>query len=195
MKDQKNKLDDGKKQIDQKIEADHKKKVDQKIEADHKKKVDQKVEIDDKNDLKDLSNPKNIRSFQIIKDIKLWNKFRRVSKWNLIDLKVFIWTTFNNTTIYVYTKKGDLIYSKTPSSFGLKGTKWSSPYGATLVVNDFIYFFKTLNVKMFDIVINGRNSNWYFMLKKIGNIFIIRSIEDNQVFVLNGVWRVNPKSK
>lgn len=50
--------------------------------------------------------------------------------------KIFITATFNNTIVTITNEKGDVISWSSSGARGFKGTRKSTPYAATLAVED-----------------------------------------------------------
>lgn len=69
--------------------------------------------------------------------------------------KVFISATFNNTLVTITNSKGDTIAWSSSGSKGFKGTRKSTPYAASLAVEDAAKKAVALGLKAVEIYVKG----------------------------------------
>ncbi len=69
--------------------------------------------------------------------------------------KVFISATFNNTLVSITNSKGDTIAWSSSGSKGFKGTRKSTPYAASLAVEDAAKKAVALGLKAVEIYVKG----------------------------------------
>lgn len=69
--------------------------------------------------------------------------------------KVFVSTTFNNTIVTVANEKGDTISWSSSGNVGFKGTRKSTPYAATLAVEQAVRRGKEAGLQTVEVFIKG----------------------------------------
>lgn len=69
--------------------------------------------------------------------------------------RVYITSTFNNTLVTVTNDKGDAIGWSSAGARGFKGTRKSTPYAASLAVEDVVRRLVGLGMKTADIYVKG----------------------------------------
>ena len=105
--------------------------------------------------------------------------------------KVFITSTFNNTLVTVTNDKGDTLGWSSAGAKGFKGTRKSTPYAASLAVEDAVKKIVEKGLKSADIFIKGPGSGRDSSLRGIKNAgLFITSISDVTPIPHNG-----PRSK
>lgn len=72
--------------------------------------------------------------------------------------KIYITATFNNTLVTITNEKGDTIAWSTAGARGFKGTRKSTPYAATLAVEDVAKKALEKGVKTVDVYVKGPGS-------------------------------------
>ncbi len=72
--------------------------------------------------------------------------------------KVYITSTFNNTLVTMTNDKGDTIAWSSSGARGFKGTRKSTPYAATLAVEDVTKKGLERGIKSVDIYVKGPGS-------------------------------------
>ncbi len=72
--------------------------------------------------------------------------------------KIFISATFNNTLVTITNSKGDTISWSSSGSKGFKGTRKSTPYAASLAVEDAAKRAVALGLKSVEIYVKGPGS-------------------------------------
>ncbi len=72
--------------------------------------------------------------------------------------KVFITATFNNTLVTIANNKGDTIAWGSAGSAGFKGTRKSTPYAATIAVENAVKKAKDMGLKTVDVFVKGPGS-------------------------------------
>lgn len=69
--------------------------------------------------------------------------------------RVYVSTTFNNTVVTVTNEKGDTIAWSSSGNVGFKGTRKSTPYAATLAVDQAIKKAREVGVATVEVFIKG----------------------------------------
>lgn len=72
--------------------------------------------------------------------------------------KVYITSTFNNTLVTMANEKGDAIAWSSSGARGFKGTRKSTPYAATLAVEDVTKKGVERGIKSVDVYVKGPGS-------------------------------------
>lgn len=72
--------------------------------------------------------------------------------------KVYITATFNNTLVTITNEKGDAISWSSSGARGFKGTRKSTPYAATLAVEDAAKRAMEKGLKTVDVYVKGPGS-------------------------------------
>lgn len=72
--------------------------------------------------------------------------------------KVFITATFNNTLVTITNENGDTLSWSSSGSRGFKGTRKSTPYAASLAVEDAAKRAMVKGVKTVDVFVKGPGS-------------------------------------
>lgn len=101
--------------------------------------------------------------------------------------KVYITATFNNTIVTVTNNKGETLSWSSSGARGFKGTRKSTPYAATLAVEDAARKANNMGVKNVDVYIKGPGSGRDAALRGIKSVGIsILSIADITPMPHNG---------
>lgn len=104
---------------------------------------------------------------------------------------VYITATFNNTLVSVTTEKGDVVSWSSSGSRGFKGTRKSTPYAASLAVENAAVKALNRGMKAVDVFVKGPGSGRDSSLKAIKAAGLsIASISDITPLPHNG-----PKAK
>ncbi len=72
--------------------------------------------------------------------------------------KVYVTATFNNTVVTVTNDKGDTLAWSSSGARGFKGTRKSTPYAATLAVEDVVKRVMEKGLKTVEVYIKGPGS-------------------------------------
>ncbi|MDP2649563.1 MAG: 30S ribosomal protein S11 [bacterium] len=101
--------------------------------------------------------------------------------------KIFITSTFNNTIVTITTDKGNTVAWSSAGSRGFKGTRKSTPYAASLAVEDAVKKASAGGMKSVDVFVKGPGSGRDSALRaiKTGG-FSISSITDITPIPHNG---------
>src|SRR6185503_10652010 len=88
------------------------------------------------------------------------NTTKKVTKKKSVNLvtehgKVYITSTFNNTLVTVTNDKGDTLGWSSAGAKGYKGTRKSTPYAASVAVEDVVKRIVSLGLKSADIYVKG----------------------------------------
>jgi small subunit ribosomal protein S11 len=105
--------------------------------------------------------------------------------------RVYVTSTFNNTLVTVTNDKGDTLGWSSAGAKGYKGTRKSTPYAASVAVEDVVRKIVEKGLKSADIYIKGPGSGRDSSLRGIRNAGLqISSISDITPMPHNG-----PRSK
>jgi len=105
--------------------------------------------------------------------------------------RVYITATFNNTLVTVTNDKGDTLGWSSSGSRGFKGTRKSTPYAASVAVEDVVKKIVAKGMKSVDVFVKGPGSGRDSSLRGIKNAGpVITSISDVTPMPHNG-----PRSK
>ena len=105
--------------------------------------------------------------------------------------RVYITATFNNTLVTVTNDKGDTLGWSSSGSRGFKGTRKSTPYAASVTVEDVVKRVVAKGMKSVDVFVKGPGSGRDSSLRGIKNAGpVITSISDVTPMPHNG-----PRSK
>lgn len=69
--------------------------------------------------------------------------------------KVYVSTTFNNTIVTITNEKGDAISWSSSGNSGFKGTRKSTPYAATMAVDQAVKKAREFGLQTVDVFIKG----------------------------------------
>lgn len=69
--------------------------------------------------------------------------------------RVYVSTTFNNTVVTVTNEKGDAVSWSSSGAMGFKGTRKSTPYAATLAVEEAIKKARETGLQSVEVFIKG----------------------------------------
>src|SRR5258707_12435262 len=83
--------------------------------------------------------------------------------------RVFITSTFNNTLVTVTNDKGDTLGWSSAGAKGFKGTRKSTPYAASLAVEDIVKKIVEKGLKSADIFVKGPGSGRDSSLRGVKN--------------------------
>jgi small subunit ribosomal protein S11 len=101
--------------------------------------------------------------------------------------RVYITATFNNTLVTVTNDKGDTLGWSSSGSKGFKGTRKSTPYAASLAVEDVVRRIMTLGMESADVFVRGPGSGRESSLRGIRSAGLsITSIADTTPMPHNG---------
>jgi small subunit ribosomal protein S11 len=105
--------------------------------------------------------------------------------------RVYITSTFNNTLVTVTNDKGDTLGWSSAGAKGFKGTRKSTPYAASLAVEEVVKKIVDKGLKTADIFVKGPGAGRDSSLRGIRNAgLFITSISDITPMPYNG-----PRSK
>lgn len=105
--------------------------------------------------------------------------------------RVYITATFNNTLVTVTNDKGDTLGWSSSGSRGFKGTRKSTPYAASVAVEEVVKRIVAKGLKSVDVFVKGPGSGRDSSLRGIKNAGpVIASISDVTPIPHNG-----PRSK
>lgn len=101
--------------------------------------------------------------------------------------RVYVTSTFNNTLVTVTNDKGDALGWSSSGAKGFKGTRKSTPYAASIAVEDIVKQIVAKGLKAADIFIKGPGSGRESSLRGIRNAGLtILSITDITPMPHNG---------
>lgn len=101
--------------------------------------------------------------------------------------RVYITSTFNNTLVTVTNDKGDTLGWSSAGAKGFKGTRKSTPYAASMAVEDVVKRIVEKGLKSADIFVKGPGSGRDSSLRGIRNAgLFIQSISDITPMPHNG---------
>lgn len=101
--------------------------------------------------------------------------------------KIYITSTFNNTLVTITNEKGETIAWSSAGSRGFKGTRKSTPYAATLAVEDVARRALEKGIKIVEVFIKGPGSGRDSALRAIKSAGLsIASIADITPIPHNG---------
>lgn len=101
--------------------------------------------------------------------------------------RVYITATFNNSLVSITTDKGDVISWSSSGNAGFKGTRKSTPYAASLAVENAAKKALSLGLKSVDVFIKGPGSGRDSALRAIKSAGLsITSIADITPIPHNG---------
>ncbi len=107
--------------------------------------------------------------------------------------RVYVSATFNNTIVTITNDKGDVVSWSSSGARGFKGTRKSTPYAATLAVEDAVKKALQKGVKEVDVYVKGPGSGRDSSLRAIKSAGLsIMSISDITPIPHNGP---RPKSR
>lgn len=102
--------------------------------------------------------------------------------------KVYVSSTFNNTVVTVTNEKGDTISWSSSGNVGFKGTRKSTPYAATLAVDQALRKARESGLSSVEVFIKGPGAGRDAALRAIRNSgFSISMIADVTPIPHNGV--------
>ena len=105
--------------------------------------------------------------------------------------RVYITATFNNTLVTVTNDKGDTLGWSSSGAKGFKGTRKSTPYAASVAVEEVVKKLVARGMKSVDVFVKGPGSGRDSSLRGIKNAGpVITSISDVTPMPHNG-----PRSK
>lgn len=105
--------------------------------------------------------------------------------------RVYITSTFNNTLVTVTNERGDTLGWSSSGAKGYKGTRKSTPYAASVAVEDVVKKIVALGLKTADIFVKGPGNGRDSSLRAIKTAgLMINSISDITPMPHNG-----PRSK
>lgn len=106
---------------------------------------------------------------------------------NIINGKIYIKASFNNTLIYITDLKGNVIKWATSSKMGFKGSRKSTPYAAQIASKKVCLDAKNkFNLKNVDIFVRGPGPGRESAIRSASEFFKIISINDITGIPYNG---------
>jgi small subunit ribosomal protein S11 len=101
--------------------------------------------------------------------------------------RVYVTSTFNNTLVTVTNEKGDTLSWSSSGARGFKGARKSTPYAASLAVEDAVKKVVASGMKSGDVFVKGPGSGRDSSLRGIRNAgLLISSISDITPMPHNG---------
>jgi small subunit ribosomal protein S11 len=101
--------------------------------------------------------------------------------------RVYVTSTFNNTLVTVTNEKGDTLTWSSSGARGFKGARKSTPYAASLAVEDAVKKVVEQGMKSGDVFVKGPGSGRDSSLRGIRNAgLLIASISDITPMPHNG---------
>jgi len=92
-------------------------------------------------------------------DNKKTTKSKKKSKLKITDHgRVYISATFNNTLVTITNNEGDTIAWGSAGAAGFKGTRKSTPYAASVAVENAVKKAKDMGLKTVDVFVKGPGS-------------------------------------
>jgi len=127
-------------------------------------------------------------------DTKLKKAVKKKSGSNVTEHgRVYITSTFNNTLVTVTNDKGDTLGWSSSGAKGYKGTRKSTPYAASVAVEDVVKRIVEKGLKSADIFVKGPGNGRDSSLRGIRSAgLMINSISDITPMPHNGP---RPKNK
>ena len=96
-------------------------------------------------------------------------------------------STFNNTTITITDRKGDVVAAGTPGMVGYKGSRKSTPYAGQLAGESAGKKAQEHGMKVIDVLVRGPGSGRESALRALSSVgFTITSIKDVTPLPHNG---------
>ncbi len=125
------------------------------------------------------------------KQVKVTTKKKKTGALVTDHGRVYITSTFNNTLVTVTNDKGDALGWSSAGARGFKGTRKSTPYAASIAVEDVVKRIMAQGMKSGDVFVKGPGSGRDSSLRGIKNAgLVISSIADVTPMPHNG-----PRSK
>ena len=101
--------------------------------------------------------------------------------------KIFIYSSYNNTMMSLTDMEGNLVFQTSAGALGFKGTKKSTPFAASKVVDALVHTALSRGLKKAEIYIKGVGSGRESALRSLGTKGIdIISIKDITPVAFNG---------
>lgn len=114
-------------------------------------------------------------------------KLKKKIKKTLINGKVYIQASYNNTLIYISDISGNIMLWKTAGSEGFKGAKKSTPYAAQIASRNIAKLAKeTLGLLSVEIFIKGPGPGREAAIRGLANYLKITYISDVTSIPHNG---------
>lgn len=114
-------------------------------------------------------------------------KLKKKIKKTLLNGKVYIQASYNNTLIYISDVSGNVILWKTAGSEGFKGAKKSTPYAAQIASRNIAKLAKeTLGLLSVEIFIKGPGPGREAAIRGLANYLKITYISDVTSIPHNG---------
>ncbi len=108
--------------------------------------------------------------------------------------RIYIAATYNNTTMNLTDKNGDVLAWASAGNLGFKGTKKATPYAASEVTNVICEKAEKLGMKEVNIFVKGVGSGRSSALRALaGKSIIIKSIKDVTPIPHNGCRPRKPR--
>ncbi|MFH1508954.1 MAG: 30S ribosomal protein S11 [bacterium] len=129
---------------------------------------------------------------EVEKDIKKKTKVVKDKKKKRIKHKVatgivFVQSTYNNTIVNITDSKGNALAWSSSGAVGFKGAKKSTPYAATIVVNDVMEKIKDVGLSQIDIIVKGVGGGKESAIRALATYNLeVKSIKDVTPIPHNG---------
>lgn len=115
------------------------------------------------------------------------NRTKRRVRRNLVEGKVYIHASYNNTIVTITDMDGNTVAWSSSGSIGYKGSKKGTPYAAQLAAADATRKAQNMGVSHLDIVIRGTGSGREQAIRSIQATGVnVRSIIDATPVAHNG---------
>ena len=114
-------------------------------------------------------------------------KPKRRIKRNLVEAKIFIHASYNNTIVTITDLDGNTVAWSSSGSIGYKGSKKGTPYAAQLAAGDATRKVQNMGVKTIDIIVRGTGSGREQAIRSVQSTGVnVRSIIDDTPVPHNG---------
>ncbi len=114
-------------------------------------------------------------------------KTKKRVKRNLIEAKIFIHASYNNTIVTITDLDGNTVAWSSSGSIGYKGSKKGTPYAAQLAAADATRKVQNMGVKTIDIIVRGTGSGREQAIRSVQSTGVnVRSIIDDTPVPHNG---------
>jgi small subunit ribosomal protein S11 len=101
-----------------------------------------------------MSTDKTKKTTEVTNKVKVTSKKKTINK-NVVDGKLFIKSTFNNTLVTVTDQKGNTLSWSTSGRCGFKGSRKSTPYAATTAIERALEEAKKFGIKKLSVYLKG----------------------------------------
>ncbi len=108
--------------------------------------------------------------------------------------RIYISATYNNTSVSLTDKNGELLAWSSAGSLGFKGTKKATPYAASEATNAIVEKIEKMGIKEIDVFVKGVGSGRSSSLRVLaGTDIIINHIKDITPIPHNGCRPKKPR--